>query len=392
MEKYWHFAENASPAGTTVQSTKFTNLNGPILYSLLYFIYICGVIIILAVNMARADLLKKLFISFKETNQPAFLEAARELIIEEKKKQHIILANELSRILENGTYLNPVPVTPMQFESIPKDSDRGTPLLEIRHPDRYVEDLILSTGQTTTLNNVAEEIREWDVLDANSLRPSNKLLFCGPPGCGKTATAEAMATRLRLPLLYVRFDSVVSSLLGETAANLRKVFDYASRGDWVILFDEFDAIGRSRDDSTEHGELKRVVNAFLQMLDRFTGRSVVIAATNFEQSLDPALWRRFDEIIRFELPTKPQVTELLKLKLRNKKYPLEILPRVSRRLYGMSHAEIERVCIDALKHLALTNKSEITATDFFNSVARQELRKQALARSQTTGKPKVNLA
>ncbi len=120
----------------------------------------------------------------------------------------------------------------------------------------------------------------------------------------KPPRPEALSRELGVPLLVVRFDAVVSSLLGETAANLRKVFDYVARGVWVVLFDEFDAIGRSRDDSTEHGELKRVVNAFLQMLDRFSGRSLIVAATNFEQALDPALWRRFDEIVRFERPSR----------------------------------------------------------------------------------------
>src|SRR5207302_11489511 len=139
----------------------------------------------------------------------------------------------------------------------------------------------------------------------------------------------------------------------ETAANLRKVFDYAARGVWVVLFDEFDAIGRSRDDATEHGELKRVVNAFLQMLDRFSGRSLVVAATNFEQSLDPALWRRFDEIIRFERPCPGQVEQLL-WKRCGRRLPQNLdLSAVVTELEGATHAEVERVALDALKRIAL---------------------------------------
>ena len=242
--------------------------------------------------MARSDLLKKLFRSYKGRNDPSFLEAAREIIDDERKKQHVSLANELQRILDNGA--SPIPPSPdrlLGLESLPKDADRGAPLLEIRHPDRYLEDLVLADAQRAILVRVIEEFRQWDVLEAHGLRPGHKLLFCGPSGCGKTATAEALSRELGVPLLVVRFDAVVSSLLGETAANLRKVFDFTARGVWVVLFDEFDAIGRSRDDSTEHGELKRVVNSFLQMLDRFGGQSLVVAATNFEQALDPALWR-----------------------------------------------------------------------------------------------------
>ncbi len=128
------------------------------------------------------------------------------------------------------------------------------------------------------------------VLEANGLVPIRRVIFCGPSGCGKTAMAEAMSAELAIPMLYVRFDAVVSSLLGETAANLRKVFEYARRGQWVLFFDEFDAIGRSRDDTTEHGEIKLVLNSFLQIVDNFDGRSLVIAATNFEQVLDPAVY------------------------------------------------------------------------------------------------------
>jgi SpoVK/Ycf46/Vps4 family AAA+-type ATPase len=330
-------------------------------------------------------------VSYKETNSQGFLEAAHELIDEERKMHHVILANELGRILENGTY-RPTHQARSELQPLPRDSDRGTPLLEIRRPDRHLEDMVLSDDQRDTLSEVVEQMRSWEVLESNALRPSNKLLFCGPPGCGKTATAEALCNLIGLPLLYVRFDSVVSSLLGETAANLRKVFDFAARDKWVLFFDEFDGVGRSRDDATEHGELKRVVNTFLQMLDRFGGKSLVIAATNFEQSLDPALWRRFDEVIRFELPNRTQIKTLLERRLRNRKYPASLINEFSGRLAGMSHAEIERVCLDVLKQLALKGLTEISTADFLHAIQRQERRKQALAKSRANGRPRVNEA
>lgn len=188
-------------------------------------------------------------------------------------------------------------------------------MLEIKRPDRYLDDLVLEEATRSLLDRLLREFREWEVLLTNGLRPVRRVLFCGPSGCGKTVTAEALAAELGLPLLYVRFDAVVSSPLGETAANLRKVFDYARRGQWVMLFDEFDAIGRSRDDITEHGEIKRVVNSFLQIMDNFDGRSLIIAATNFEQVLDPAVWRRFDEVIRFERPGDNQLRILIRKRL-----------------------------------------------------------------------------
>ena len=339
--------------------------------------------------MARADLLKKLFRSYKSNDNDAFLAIAKEIIDEERKKHHVVVANDLARILQNGASVSPFERR-ATFESLPKDYDRGIPLIEIRHPNRYLADLVLSADQEDLIEGVLREFTHWDILESNGLRPSHKILFCGPPGCGKTVTAEAISSKLGLPLLYVRFDSVVSSLLGETASNLRKVFDYASRGSWVLLFDEFDTVGRSRDDATEHGELKRVVNAFLQMLDSFNSQSLVIAATNFEQSLDPALWRRFDEIIRFEKPTIEQIQSLLKKRLQN--HPLTDVGfrKVAEKLAGMSYAEVERVSLDVLKHVALEGKREITQAEIEQAVQKQERRKQALIRSKAIGNPIVD--
>jgi SpoVK/Ycf46/Vps4 family AAA+-type ATPase len=330
--------------------------------------------------VARADLVKKLFRGYKGSDNDTFMEAAWEVVEDERKKHHIVLANELTKILENGTYAKPI-MKSLSLDPLPKDSDRGSPLLEIRTPDKYLEDLVLSKEQCKTLLQIVDEFRQWEILEVNGLSPIQRLLFCGPPGCGKTATAEAIANELGIPLLYVRFDAVVSSLLGETAANLRKVFDYASRGTWVLLFDEFDAIGRSRADTLEHGELKRVVNTFLQILDGFSGRSLIIAATNFEQSLDIALWRRFDEIIRFDKPTTSQIKTLITKKLRGKMEVGFDLESWIKSLEGMSHAEIERVCLDAIKRSVLQGSKVVSQVNFQEAIQRQEHRKQVLIKN-----------
>lgn len=338
--------------------------------------------------MARADLLKKLFESYQSRDDKAFRATADEMINEERKKQHPVLANELQRILANGTRkLEHVHGTGNSFDPVPMDSERRTPLVTIRTPDRYFNDLVLRPDARGTLDRIMTEVRGWEILEANGLRPTRRLLFCGPSGCGKTAAAEAISAELGLPMLYVRFDSVVSSLLGETAANLRKVFDYASRGQWVVFFDEFDAIGRSRDDATEHGEIKRVVNSFLQLLDGFEGHSVVIAATNFEQVLDPAIWRRFDDVLRFDLPSPDSLEALVVLRLRPLQTQKKQITALVEALKGATFADAERACFDARKRCALDGSSTLRQEDVESAVTRLQYRRSVLEKAFPEGTP-----
>jgi len=333
--------------------------------------------------MARADLLKKLFDSYQRRNDQAFRQAAVEVIEDERKKQHPVLANELQRILANGvrSLIDAPRGTSHGLDPVPVDSERRTPLLAIRDPDRYFDDIVLEPRLRKALHRTISEVRGWEILESSGLAPTRRLLFCGPSGCGKTATAEAVASELGLPLLYVRFDSVVSSLLGETAANVRKVFDYAARGQWVVFFDEFDAIARSRDDATEHGEIKRVVNSFLQLLDSFTGRSLVIAVTNFEQSLDPAIWRRFDDVLRFGLPDAEALAALVSKRLRPLRFKKSHVDEIVAALNGASFADTERVCLDIRKQRALEGGDSVRAEDLRMAIERHGYRRDVLHRA-----------
>ncbi len=167
-----------------------------------------------------------------------------------------------------------VPMRDIKFSintpaDLPRDKERGLSLVELRDPEWSINDLVLASDARELLGRVVEENRRSQLIRSYGLRPIRKVLFWGPPGCGKTIAAEAIAKELYLPLAVVRFDAVISSYLGETSANLRKVFDFARQRAMVVLFDEFDAIGKMREDRDEHGELKRVVNAFLQMMDGF---------------------------------------------------------------------------------------------------------------------------
>ena len=338
--------------------------------------------------MARADLLKQLFRAYRDSDRESFMEVGIAIADEERKKHHPALANELLRILNNGV-VAAAPNLRGTFQPPPRDHERKSPLLDIKNPNRYLGELVLHSGTVEILLKAMREFREWDILEANGLRPSHKLLFCGPPGCGKTATAEVIAAELGLPLVYVRFDSVVSSLLGETASNLGKVFEYIHEDTWVVLFDEFDAIGRSRDDATEHGEIKRVVNAFLQMLDNFHGRSLLIAATNFEQALDPALWRRFDEVVRFDRPTVAQIDELMKKRLNHVRNSRVSTKAYSKQLEGATFGDIERIATDVLKSCALDGRSRLQVQDIKRATERHAVRRQVMQSSGPTEFPRV---
>jgi SpoVK/Ycf46/Vps4 family AAA+-type ATPase len=320
--------------------------------------------------MTTGEQLKRLFKSYARRDSTAFESVARDIVTEEYRKNHRLLATELEQILENDHHPDRYPA----FADLPTDKERGTTLLDIRSPAKYFSDILLSAENEGVLRRVMEEYRHAEVIRTHGLRPKTKLLFCGPPGCGKTLCAEVLSTELGLQLLYTRFDGVISSYLGETSANLRKVFDYARRGRWVLLFDEFDAIGKSRDDLSEHGELKRVVNSFLQLLDHFPDDSIVVAATNLERLLDFALWRRFDEIVFFDRPTAEQIPKLVDMKLRSFPHRDTKLAPFFGRLERMSHADIERICFEAVKTCILESRKQLHSKAFEDALIRHERR------------------
>lgn len=340
--------------------------------------------------MPRADVLKKLLLTYQRRDDRAFREVVALIIEEERRKHHSVLANELEQIINNGQGEVPARNGFTAFDRPPVDADKGVPLLEVRHPDRYFDDLVLEPAIAKLLERVVYEFRSWEVLEANGLSPTRRVLFCGPSGCGKTVAAEAIASELGLPMLYVRFDAVVSSLLGETASNLRKVFDYAQRGQWVMFFDEFDAIGRSRDDPTEHGEIKRVVNSFLQILDNFKGRSLVIAATNFERAIDPAIWRRFDDMVRFEKPSPEQLKRLIEKRLKPNQFTTTQVAELVAGLGKATYADAERVCLDIRKLGTLEGRRQVQKHDIADALDRYAYRQSIFERSVTDAVPTVD--
>ncbi len=246
-----------------------------------------------------------------------------------------------------------------EFGSLPRDPDRDAALVEVRDLERQRDEIVLSADLNRKLDRTINEFRNRDALAKHGLVPRSRLLFVGPPGCGKTLAADVLATELSLPLVYARFDGIVSSFLGETATNLRRVFSYAAKAPSLLFFDEFDTIGKRRDDDHEVGELKRVVGSFLQILDSYPRDRLVVAATNHEGLLDEALWRRFDDVLVFPRPTVPQLVNLLTMKLRGVRKSGVDVQALAAEMQSFTFADAERVCIEAIKVMILAGDKEL---------------------------------
>ena len=262
----------------------------------------------------------------------------------------------------------------VEFGSLPRDPDRDAALIELRRAEKTREDIVLSDELTRQLDRIEAEFRTREALARRGLPIKSRLLFIGPPGCGKTLCAEVLASDLGLTILYARFDGIVSSYLGETASNLRRIFNYAGTHPCLLFFDEFDALGKSRDDTQEVGELKRVVSSFLQILDSYSRESLVVAATNHEGLLDEALWRRFDEVLHLARPTQPQLVRLLELRLRGVRKRAIDLVAFAREMDGFTFADAERVCFEASKAIVLKGQKEMTTDVLEVELAEQRTR------------------
>jgi SpoVK/Ycf46/Vps4 family AAA+-type ATPase len=335
--------------------------------------------------MARGETLRKLFKSFSNNEREGFLAAAMEIIEEERNKNHLLLARDLEKLLQNGNgYIKPLAANPTpwhQFPEPPKDKDTGLALLDVKQFDLTWDRIVLSEKIFDILQEIVLENRKQDILAAYNLKPKNKLLFCGPPGCGKTQTAKILSSALGLPLVYVNLTAVFSSYLGQTATNLQKIFTYIEKGEWLVLFDEFDAIARDRDNLNEHGEVKRLVNSLLQLIDNATNQSIFVAATNHEKLLDSAVWRRFDEVIFFDNPTVEQRTALLSRYLSAIRYTAINLSTFAARLENATGADIERICSDAIKAVVLRGERTVTADDLEVAIGRFLERQSVIASS-----------
>ncbi|MTP79256.1 AAA family ATPase [Turicibacter sanguinis] len=249
--------------------------------------------------------------------------------------------------------------------NIPVDSESRTLLADIIYPSENKIDVILSDSNSENLNSFILNYKNADKLNSLGLGISNTLLLYGPPGCGKTKCAYLIAKELELPLVISRLDSLISSYLGTTAKNIRSLFEFVHKTPCVLFLDEFDAIAKARDDNNELGELKRVVNSLLQNIDAMSSDSILLAATNHEQLLDTAIWRRFEYKIEIALPNTEAIVKMIDL------FTNEIVHLSSKEKFelataflGLSGSNIEEIIKKALRN-AIIHEHPITKSTIY---------------------------
>lgn len=314
--------------------------------------------------MAEGEIIRSLLNAHVHRDDEGFRRAAHQLVEQERRLNHRLLADDLERILRNGNGRPNGAQQPPGAIQLPKDKERGFPLVSLSRVDVPWAAVVLPPEKTATLQRCAQENRQRELLVNGGVRPKQKVLLCGPPGCGKTLSASALATDLGRELVTVRIDSLMSSFLGETAANLRRIFDFISVGQYVVLFDECDAIGKERSLGQEHGELHRVVTSLLQMMDSFSGESVLVFATNHQSMLDSALWRRFDLALRLDLPELQDRILMLRQALRSLPHDSKLAEKQARSMSGASGADIQWFAQELIRTCLLAGKASASATDF----------------------------
>lgn len=308
--------------------------------------------------MASADQLKALVKSFIDRDDGKFYSVAMQVAAHEARVGHSKLAIELRDMIDAAKSRASISESP---RPIPLARPRGevATLLHVSYPESRLADMVLDESALRQLQRILKEQRMFARIREHGLSPRRKLLLVGPPGTGKTMTASVLAGELGLPLFLVRLDALITKFMGETAAKLRQVFDAVNEVRGVYFFDEFDAIGSQRGMANDVGEIRRVLNSFLQMIEQDQSNSLIIAATNHPEILDYALFRRFDDLILYHLPSSAQATDLVRSRLGRfapKPFPVK---SIATKAEGLSYAEIRRAVDEAIKEAVMHDESSV---------------------------------
>jgi len=301
--------------------------------------------------MATAEQLKALIKSHFEADQERFTTLAMQVAAHEARQGHDSLARDIRSLVDRAS--TPAP------KIIPFRRDLDD-LVLASDPEGHLSDLIVVEETRRRVERVLREYRQQEKLHKHGLRHRRKLLLTGPPGTGKTLTASVLAAELHLRLYTVLIDKLVTKFMGETSAKLRQVFDAIKEHQGVYLFDEFDAIGAERGLDNDVGEIRRVLNAFLQFIERDESDSLIVAATNNVRLLDQALFRRFDDVLRYALPTEGEIRRLIANRVGGAIGNRAAVSRLVKAAACLSHAEIAQACDDAVKEAILADQPSVT--------------------------------
>ncbi|MDA3790603.1 MAG: AAA family ATPase [Desulfobacula sp.] len=310
--------------------------------------------------MATSKQIKALFKSYLEGDNDRFNTHALQIAAHEAKIGHQQFANELRAIIDLAMQKRKAVRTDSTTVSIIQPRGELAALLSAHYPKTRLSDMVLDTKINQRLKRIIKEQRQRDKIQAYGLSPRRKLLLLGPPGTGKTMTASTLAGELSFPLFIIRMDGIINKFMGETSAKLRIVFDAVKQHKGVYLFDEFDSIGSTRNSGNDVGEIRRILNSFLQYIEVDDSDSIILAATNHPEILDYALFRRFDDVIDFFLPDKKRRMELIKNKLANAPIADLSWEELSSMSVGLSYAELVHSCEDSLKEMIVNDLKVIT--------------------------------
>lgn len=300
--------------------------------------------------MATIEQVKSLMRSHFENNDEKFKTIALQIAAHEAKLGHTSSARDIRDIVQNPKYSS--------RNKIVKLNNRNE-MLEEKTSDFELRDLVVSESLNEKIRRIIKEYEKKELLRKNGLKNRSKFLIAGEPGTGKTMTASVIANELGLPLYVIQLDKLITKYMGETSVKLRQVFEFIYEVNAVYLFDEFDAIGSDRSLDNDVGEMRRILNSFLQYLENDDSYSIIIAATNNPNILDKALFRRFDDVLEYKLPDVEQIICLYKMKLKEIALDNIFTEEIFNASIGLNHSDIVKVCEDAIKNSILEDK-EIT--------------------------------
>jgi SpoVK/Ycf46/Vps4 family AAA+-type ATPase len=317
-----------------------------------------------------------------EGDDDAFFSIALQIAAAEARQGRRTTADELRQEIEKArAHQSRGASVPIPFAS-PRGSLEG--LLEMREPRYRFKDVVLNERLEARFADILRQQRRRDWLREHGKTPNRRLLFVGPPGSGKTMSAEAVAGELHLPLFVIRLEGLITRYMGETATKLRLVFDETAKRRGVYLFDEFDAVGGQRTAVNDVAEMRRVLNSFLQFMEEGNSTdSVIICSTNHPSLLDRALLRRYDQVLEFDAPTSAQIKQLITANTTPMKIVAPKWTFIIHSAEGLSQSEIARAADDAVKMAILDERKSVTTDEIVNRLQERHAMRTAFLDSES---------